>query len=98
MWNRFAFVHFKNADVCRKAHDKADGLKIRGRTIMVVYARKKADQPPSSSQTQQIKGKYIIVDFSTSVDVSDILPVLLLSACFHGPVFRDVTRVGFKYC
>jgi len=56
LWNRFAFVHFKNADVCRKAHDKADGLKIRGRTIMVVYARKKTDQPPGGSQTQQVKG------------------------------------------
>jgi len=58
VWNRFAFVHYKNAEACRRAHDKADGLKVRGRTIMVTYARRKTDQAPvTGKQTDRVKGQ-----------------------------------------
>ena len=50
LWNRFGFIQFASADVCRKAHDKADSLKIRGKPIMIVYARKKTDKSSSSPQ------------------------------------------------
>jgi len=56
LWNRFSFVHFKNADACRKAHDKGEGLKVRGRTIMVVYARRKTEPQSRSKPAEQVKG------------------------------------------
>jgi len=66
LWNRFAFVHFKNANACRKAHEKGDGLKVCGKTIMVVYARKKGE----AKQTPQDEGQFdeqLLLLFSKSV-------------------------------
>jgi len=39
-YRRYAFIHFTDEEVCRKAHDASQELQYQSRTLVVMYGKK----------------------------------------------------------